>query len=104
MTNLPLLHDEEEAKVMHELFITMVEQRNVRIFGVYNENLAMIVGILVNILVAGYSSNEVQTLRRAYSALNGLHILNADELIREMVACLTVKQRKKYDKVLQNVA
>ncbi len=45
LKNLPLLHDDLEARNMHALLVTMVEQQDVRVLGGNNKNLVHIVEV-----------------------------------------------------------
>eukprot|EP00210_Caulerpa_lentillifera_P001229 g1185.t1 len=104
MKNLPLLHDDMEAKSMHELFINMVEQHDVRIFGVSNENLQRVVEILVGILAAGHSLSKVETAKRVYNALQSFGNTLGEEMIRTVISALTAKQQKTFHEFSTNLS
>lgn len=110
LKNLPLLHDDLEARTMHQQLVAMVEQQDVRVLGADNRNLASIVEVdsyaslilivsgqvFVQILAGGETLSTQETKTRISNLLKSLSQSMGDELLSAAVSKLSWKQQRAF--------
>jgi len=103
LKNLPLLHDDLEARIMHDLFVTLVENQDVRILGDKSQNLMHVLELLVQMLAVGEMLTTSNTGKRICTLLQSFSRSMGHEAVSAAVTKLTPKQQKVFHEFSSNL-